>query len=170
MIRDCGEEWRTDDLTGGGAQQMKLKDTMWLSEDLVIRLQQLQSLTGDSILLWKTGQMRLEMDALEVRLQPLQEWRGKLLFLPQQVDDGGKHKVNEENSTLYDVLLRLRQVSRGAPSGLCEEKVMNPTIQLAMKLTQIFAPIPFGYAVPLPLVVTAVQNRVLLPLAATELL
>lgn len=84
--------------------------------------------------------------------------------------DNHKHKVDQEDGRLNDMLLGLRQVLGRVPPGTLEEQIMDAAVQLAVQLAQVPAPVTLGDAVLLTLVIAVAGHKVVLALAAAQLL
>ena len=86
------------------------------------------------------------------------------------MDNDQKHEIDEENSTLYDVLLRLGKTLGWIPPGPLEEEVMNTTVQFTVQLAQVLSSVALCNAVLLPLIITFTRDHAPLTLSATQLL
>lgn len=84
--------------------------------------------------------------------------------------DDSQHEINQVNSSLDNMLLRLRQALARVPAGTLQEEVMNTAVQLAVQLAQVLAAIALGNAVLLALIFRVRGNSASLALAAAELL
>lgn len=87
--------------------ELELKGTVAVCQKLVLSLGSAQLLLRGLVLLLKVGDQLLQLHATDLRLKLLRELGGDLL-LADEMHNYGQHEVNQIDSTLDNVFLRLR--------------------------------------------------------------
>jgi hypothetical protein len=129
-----------------------------------------QLLLSGVILLLQGHHLLLQVHTSEIRLEILRKLRGDLLILLQQVDDDDQHEVNEKNSSLHNMLLRLWQALGGVPACPFEKKVMDTAIQLTVELAQVLTAISLGNSVLFSLIIEITRHLATFALPTAKLL
>lgn len=148
----------------------KLHFPVAVEEILVLLLKHTDLLLQVLILRLQAIHLLLEVHVPQLDLQMLRQLRRRRLLRRQQVLDDHQHKVDQEDSRLDDVLFGLRQILDRVPPGPLQEEIVHAAVQFAVQLAQVLAAIALGDAVLLALVVAVAGYKVVLALAAAQLL
>ena len=150
--------------------ELEFQGLVALFQHLLLVLESLDLRLHALVLLLEVGHQLLQLHAADLRLQLLREMLGHFILLTDQLDNENEHEVDEEDGTLHDVLLGLRETLGWVPTCTLEEEVVDAAVQFAVELAQVLASIAFGNAVLLALIIWIARDQTPLALASAELL